>query len=64
MLVLSRKEGEVLVIGDGPDAIVITVAELLQGRIRIGIEADKEQYPVYRLEVLPKAHPLFSKLNG
>ena len=47
MLVLTRKAGEVIHIGDD---IVITVLEVFQGRIRIGVEAPKET-PVYRKEI-------------
>ncbi len=36
MLVLSRKPGEKLVIGGG---IVLTVLEIIGGRVRIGVEA-------------------------
>jgi carbon storage regulator len=36
MLVLSRKPGEEVVIGDG---ITVTVLEVVGGRIRLGIDA-------------------------
>ena len=36
MLVLSRKVGEQIVVGDG---IVITVVRMGQGSVRIGVEA-------------------------
>ena len=38
MLVLSRKVGEVVRIGD---AITITIVEILGDRVRLGIEAPK-----------------------
>jgi carbon storage regulator len=39
MLVLSRKPGEKLVIGDG---ITVTVLEVIGGRVRIGIAAPED----------------------
>ena len=36
MLVLSRKPGEKVVIGDG---ITVTVLEVVGGRVRLGVEA-------------------------
>jgi carbon storage regulator len=39
MLVLSRKLGERIVIGD---RIVVTVVELDHGRVRLGVEAPRE----------------------
>ena len=49
MLVLSRKLGEKIVIGDN---IVITVVKIDRNQIRIGIEAPHD-IPVYREEILP-----------
>lgn len=39
MLVLSRKEGQRLVIGD---RVVVKVLEVTGGRVRLGIEAPRE----------------------
>ena len=51
MLVLSRKLGEKIVIGDN---IVITVVKIDRNQIRIGIEAPQD-IPVYREEIAPDA---------
>jgi carbon storage regulator len=51
MLVLSRKLGEKIVIGDN---IVVTVVKIDRNQIRIGIEAPHE-VPVYREEIAPRA---------
>jgi len=47
MLVLSRKEGEQIHIGDD---IVITITRLSKDKVRIGVEAPKNT-PVYRSEI-------------
>ena len=47
MLVLSRKNNESIVIGDG---IVITIVDIRGDKVRLGIEAPKE-VPVHRQEV-------------
>lgn len=39
MLVLSRKEGECLVIGD---RIVVTVVHIDGGRVKLGVEAPRQ----------------------
>ena len=49
MLVLSRKLGEKIVIGDN---IIVTVVKIDRNQIRIGIEAPQE-VPVYREEISP-----------
>jgi carbon storage regulator len=50
MLVLTRKAGEGIVIGDD---VKVTVVELKGGGVRIGIEAPKST-KVHRLEVYEK----------
>ena len=47
MLVLSRKKNESIVISDN---VVITVVEIRDGKVRIGIEAPRE-VSVHRKEV-------------
>jgi carbon storage regulator len=51
MLVLSRKEGQRLVIGD---RVVVKVLEVTGGRIRLGIEAPRE-VSIRRAELPPVA---------
>ncbi len=53
MLVLSRKLGEKIMIGEN---IVITVVKIDRNQIRIGIEAPHE-VPVYREEIMPAHEP-------
>jgi carbon storage regulator len=50
MLVLSRKQGERIIIGDN---IVITVVSLEYGKVRLGIEAPRE-IEVWREEMLDR----------
>jgi carbon storage regulator len=47
MLVLTRKAGQSIVIGDGIEVTVLSVAG---DKVRVGIEADKN-IPIYRDEV-------------
>ncbi len=47
MLMLTRKKNEKIVIGDD---ITITVMEIKDGMVRLGINAPKE-IPVHRLEI-------------
>lgn len=49
MLVLSRKLGEKIVIGDN---IVLTVVKIDRNQIRLGIEAPTD-VPVFREEIAP-----------
>ena len=49
MLVLSRKLGEKIIIGND---IVVTVVKIDRNQIRIGIEAPQD-VPVFREEILP-----------
>ena len=54
MLVLSRRLGEKIYIGDN---IVISVVDIERGKIRLGIEAPRE-LPIYREEVRPSSTPV------
>jgi carbon storage regulator len=53
MLVLSRKLGEKIYIGEN---ICITVVDIDRGKIRLGIEAPRD-VPIYRQELLPLNTP-------
>jgi carbon storage regulator CsrA len=39
MLILSRFPGQRVVVGEGPDAVVVTVAEVKPGRVLLGFDA-------------------------
>ncbi len=51
MLVLSRKLGEKIHIGDG-----IVVAEIDRNKVRLAIQAPPG-VPIFREEILPAGHP-------
>lgn len=53
MLVLSRKVNEKIIIGKGKQKITITILRIQGGdKVSIGIDADREIYPVLRHELL------------
>jgi carbon storage regulator len=41
VLVLSRRINERIVVGTGPDAIVITLVDIDRGKVRLGITAPR-----------------------
>jgi carbon storage regulator len=41
MLALTRRVGETVVIGDGPDQVRITVIEILGGNVRLAFDAPR-----------------------
>lgn len=53
MLVLSRKLGQKIYIGDN---VCITVVHIERGKIRLGIEAPRD-VPIVRQELLPLEPP-------
>ena len=59
MLVLSRKLGEKIVIGDD---IVVTVVKIDRNQIRLGIEAPHE-VAVYREEIAPSINGTSEKVG-
>jgi carbon storage regulator len=53
MLVLTRKAGEKIWIGDN---VCVTVLDIGGGKVRVGVEAPRE-VPVHRQEILAAARP-------
>lgn len=51
MLVLSRRVGESIVIGAGPDQVTVTVLEVRGDVVRVGIDAPRS-VAVHRAELL------------
>lgn len=52
MLVLTRKEGEVIdILAPGGQKLSIMLVEVARGKVRLGISADK-QFAIYRRELL------------
>ena len=67
MLVLSRKPGESLIIGENAD-IIVTVISIRRNQVQIGIEAH-DSVPVHREEIYKrlkaeKKVPSFAGENG
>lgn len=50
MLILARKVGEEIVIGDGESQVVVLVTEICGDKVRLGIEA-RRSVPIHRREV-------------
>lgn len=59
MLVLSRKVGEEIVIGDG---IVVKLLQIQGERVQLGFEAD-QHIPIYRKELLSRHDSLETVLS-
>ena len=53
MLVLSRKLGEKIYIGDD---ICITIVDIDRGKIKVGLEAPRD-ISIYRAEIKPEKQP-------
>lgn len=51
MLILTRKTGESIMIGDD---VEVQVIEIKGNQVRLGIAAPKEKYPVHRKEVFER----------
>lgn len=50
MLVLSRKRDEIIIIGEGENAVKIQVVDIRGDKVRIGVDAPRH-IPVHREEV-------------
>lgn len=53
MLILTRRVGEVLIIGEGDDRISVAVLGVKGNQVRIGVEAPKD-VEVHRSEIYDK----------
>jgi carbon storage regulator len=53
MLALTRKTGEVIVIGDGPSKIEIMIVNVSGDKVRVAVDAPRD-VSVHRLEVYEK----------
>jgi carbon storage regulator len=53
MLVITRKSGERLVIGEGEHAVAVTVLEVAAGRVRLGVECPVD-WAVVRGELIDR----------
>ncbi|MBQ9874090.1 MAG: carbon storage regulator [Thermoguttaceae bacterium] len=60
MLVVSRRNGESVFVGDN---VRITIVEIKGARIRLGVEADKTRR-VMREEILPAVSKIASSKSG
>jgi carbon storage regulator len=60
MLILSRKLGERIIIADD---IVVTVAQIERGKVRLGIQAPAK-VPILREELQPRLPPSPSTAIG
>ena len=59
MLILSRRVGERIIIGEGADAITVMLVEVDRGKCRLGIEAPNG-IPIRRSELSPDS-PILQK---
>jgi len=53
VLILSRKIGERIIIGEGVNRVVITLCNIDRNQVKIGIKCDRG-IPIYREELLPR----------
>jgi carbon storage regulator len=59
MLVLSRKDGEQILVGDD---VIIKVLSIAGGRVRVGIEAPRN-VPIRRSELAPSGDQFHAALD-
>lgn len=50
MLILSRKIGQTIIIGEGENEVRITIVRIMGGRVSVGIDAPKS-IPIVREEL-------------
>ena len=60
MLILTRKVGEVIMIGDD---VVVKVLGVRSGQVKIGVEAPRA-LPVHRQEIFERIHAENGAVNG
>ncbi|MHB0820100.1 carbon storage regulator CsrA [Stutzerimonas stutzeri] len=55
MLILTRRIGETLIIGEGENAILVTVLGVKGNQVRLGVAAPKD-VSVHREEIYQRIH--------
>lgn len=55
MLILTRRVGETLIIGEGKDRVEVRIQSTYGNQVKVGIKAPKD-VPVHREEVYEKIH--------
>ena len=52
MLVVTRKAGESVTIGEGERQTTVKVLSIDRGKVKLGLEADRDKVPIFRTELV------------
>lgn len=63
MLVLSRRAGHEIVVGEGDNAVTIKIVQIRGSQVRVGVQANVAT-PIRRKELLPEPGPAVEPAAG